>query len=239
MKIVAVINQKGGCGKTSTSVLLALALASIGKKVLAVDCDPQAGMTAFFTKSTLERKGIFDYLTSNNKTIDDVKISVKRDCLQLDLITADYRLDSIASSLDPYIIQRKFKTVDSYDYIIFDTPPTVQGISRSAAMASDKIFIPADISEGTKGPTLYTISSLKDIQKNGKVIFVGYKDPKEESHSFKAELAREFMKEVKSSYCGTIPKTAGMEKAIADITFKWSAQRQEKILKPVLEITGL
>ena len=239
MKIIAVINQKGGCGKTSTVVLITLALASKGKKVLAVDCDPQAGLTAFFTKSTLERNGIFDYLTSSTKTVDDVKMSIQRDSLQIDLISSDYRLDSIASSLDPFIIQRKFKNIDSYDYIVFDTPPTVQGISRSAAMASDNIFIPADISEGTKGPTLYTITSLKDIQKKGKVIFVGYKDPKEESHTFKAELSREFMKEVKNNYCGTIPKTVGMEKAIADINYKWSTQRKENILKPVLDITGL
>lgn len=47
------------------------------------------------------------------------------------------------------------------------------------------------------------------------------------------------MKEIKNNYYGTIPKTAGLEKAITDIHFKWTAQRQEKILKPVFEITGL
>ena len=239
MKSIAIVNQKGGCGKTSLSVLISLSLASIGKKVLTVDCDPQAGLTAFFSRSTLERVGIFDFLTSNNKTVEEVAMPVERDCLRIDLIAADYRLDAIASNLDPYIMQRKFKDVNDYDAVVFDTPPTVQGISRSAAMAADKIFIPADISEATKGPTLYTITALKDIQKNGMVVFVGYKDPKEESHSFKAELSRDFMREVKGNYCGTVPKTVGMEKAIADIHYRWTPQRMEKILNPILDMTGL
>lgn len=239
MITLAIVNQKGGCGKTSLTVLISLALASVGKKVLTVDCDPQAGLTAFFTKSTLERIGIFDFLTSNNKPVEEVKIPIQRDSLCIDLITADYRLDSIASNLDPFMIQRRFKSVNDYDVAVFDTPPTVQGISRSAAMAADSIFIPADISEATKGPTLYTISALNEIQKKGQVIFIGYKDPKEDSHSFKAELSREFMKEVKGYYKGTVPKTVGMEKAIADVHYKWTPQRKEKVLNPILEMTGL
>ena len=239
MKSIAIVNQKGGCGKTSLSVLVSLALASTGKKVLAVDCDPQAGLTAFFTKSTLERSGVFDFLTSSNKTVEEVLMPISRDSLHVDLISADYRLDAIASNLDPYIMQRKFKDINEYDVVVFDTPPTVQGISRSAAMAADNVLIPADISEATKGPTLYTLTSLKDIQKKGQVVFIGYKDPKEESHSFKSELSREFMNAVKSHYCGTIPKTVGMEKAIADINYKWTPQRKERILQPILEMTGL
>ncbi|HNR90746.1 MAG TPA: AAA family ATPase, partial [Spirochaetota bacterium] len=103
MKSIAIVNQKGGCGKTSLSVLVSLALASTGKKVLAVDCDPQAGLTAFFTKSTLERSGVFDFLTSSNKTVEEVLMPISRDSLHVDLISADYRLDAIASNLDPYI----------------------------------------------------------------------------------------------------------------------------------------
>ncbi len=119
MKSIAIVNQKGGCGKTSLSVLISLSLASIGKKVLTVDCDPQAGLTAFFTRSTLERVGIFDFLTSNNKTVEEVAMPVERDCLRIDLIAADYRLDAIASNLDPYIMQRKFKDVNDYDAVCF------------------------------------------------------------------------------------------------------------------------
>jgi len=239
MKSIAIVNQKGGCGKTSLTVLISLALASTGKKVLAVDCDPQAGLTAFFTKSTLEHVGAFEYLTSSSTTVAEVKTSIFRDSLQVDLISADYRLDSISSNLDPFLFQRKLASENEYDAVVFDTPPTVQGISRSAAIASNKIFIPADISEATKGPTIYTISKLKEMQKKCQVVFIGYKDPKEDSHSFKAELSREFMEAVKGYYCGTVPKTVGMEKAIADVHYKWTQQRKEKVLNPILAITGL
>jgi len=104
-------------------------------------------------------------------------------------------------------------------------------------MASDKIFVPADISRGTILPTLYTLESLKQIDKKGKVVFVGYKEPKEESKSFLADISREFMDRVKRSYAGTIPKNITMQKLISDSGLKWSAKKKE-LLVPILEILG-
>lgn len=233
MKKICVINQKGGSGKTTFAILSCLALASAGRKVLAVDCDPQAGLTNYLSRSEDIRLGLFDIIVGSKEFNI---INVVRDSITFDLIPADHRLDKIYATMDPFTFETMFNNL-YYDFVVFDTPPTVQGISRAAAMASDKIFVPADISRGTILPTLYTLDSLKQIKKKGKVVFVGYKEPKEESKSFLADISREFMVRVKGSYAGTIPKNITMQKLISDNGLKWSAKKKE-LLVPILEILG-
>ena len=238
MKAISILNQKGGCGKTSLSVLTSLALASSGKKVLAVDCDPQGGLSAFLTGTNDETPGLFDLLTGM-KTVEESIITVSRDNISFDLIRADYRLDSIASNADPYSMKRQFKTIDKYDFILFDNPPTVQGISRATSLFADEVFIPADVSMATLGPTLYTINALKDIEKKGKVVLVGYKEPKEEASGYMAEISRKFMEAINGYFAGNIPKTVTTARAISDPTIKWSETKVDKLLSPILEILGV
>lgn len=233
MKKICVINQKGGSGKTTFAILSCLALASVGRKVLAVDCDPQAGLTNYLSRSEDIRLGLFDIIVGSKEFNI---INVVRDSITFDLIPADHRLDKIYATMDPFTFETMFDDL-GYDYVVFDTPPTVQGISRAAAMASDKIFVPADISRGTILPTLYTLESLKQVKKKGKVVFVGYKEPKEESKSFIADISREFMDRVKGNYAGTIPKNITMQKLISDNGLKWSAKKKE-LLVPIMEILG-
>lgn len=232
---IAIINQKGGSGKTSLSVLIILALSSVNKRVLAVDCDPQGGLTSFLLPDIDIDNSIFDILIGGK--CDPLPIT--RDTLIFDLIPSDHRLDKIYSTLDPYELQRKFKDITNYDFIVFDTPPTVQGISRSAGMIADRIYIPADISRATIKPTLYTLESLKDIQKTGKIILIGYREPKPESRAYTSILAKDFLKAIDGYYIGTIPKSVIMQKAIADTGQRWTPGRQEKILKPILDILGV
>ncbi len=233
MKKICVINQKGGSGKTTFAILSCLALASAGRKVLAVDCDPQAGLTNYLSRSEDIRLGLFDIIVGSKEFNI---INVVRDSITFDFIPADHRLDKIYATMDPFTFETMFDEL-GYDFVVFDTPPTVQGISRAAAMASDKIFVPADISRGTILPTLYTLESLKQVKKKGQVVFVGYKEPKEESKSFLADISREFMDRVKGSYAGTIPKNITMQKLISDNGLKWSAKKKE-LLVPILEILG-
>lgn len=233
MKKICIINQKGGSGKTTFAILSCLALASAGRKVLAVDCDPQAGLTNYLSRSEDIRLGLFDIIVGSKEFNI---INVVRDSITFDIIPADHRLDKIYATMDPFTFETMFNNL-GYDFVVFDTPPTVQGISRAAAMASDKIFVPADISRGTILPTIYTLESLKQIKKKGKVVFVGYKEPKEESKSFIADISREFMDRVKGSYAGTIPKNITMQKLISDNCLKWSAKKKE-LLNPILEILG-
>jgi len=228
MKRICITNQKGGCGKTSTTVLLTLGLASSGNKVLAVDCDPQAGLTTFLLDNDKVNSGIFDLLTGGIAE----PIQINRGGICFDLLPADHRLDKIYSTLSPFELEKHFKKTP-YDIIIFDTPPTVQGISRAAAIIADKILIPADISRATISPTLYTLESLKEIKKTGKVYLLG-KEPEKNKHGFVAQTTREFLKSIGMMYGGTIAKSVAMQRAVSG-GLKWTATRIDKILKPILE----
>lgn len=236
MTFISILNQKGGSGKTTYSVLTAMALASTGKRVLIIDCDPQYGTSALLSPTDkVERLGLFELLSGLNK-LNEVVIPIERDDISVDLIPSDYRLDSIAPSLDPYALKRKFKGLKGYDYVVLDTPPTVQGISRAAAIVSDQIYIPSDISIPSLGPTLYTIRALKDIEKKGKVVLVGYKEPKDDSKGYTARITREFMDKLNGNFLGTIPRSILIAKAISEPEHKWTEKKKEKILRPILNM---
>jgi chromosome partitioning protein len=240
MKVISILNQKGGTGKTSLTALMSLALAIKGKKVLVVDCDPQGGITSFFSPSEneeLTRPGVYELL-GGFRNIEAVMLPVERGDAKITLIPADFRLDQIASSLDPYALKRKFKDLTGFDYLIFDNPPTVQGISRATCIMADKVYIPADISAATYGPTAYTINSLKDIDRAGSVVFIGYKEPKDETHGYMADLSRKFMEKFKDSYIGTVPKTSTHARIVADPTLKLTQNKIDQYFEPILKILG-
>ncbi len=229
---ICITNQKGGSGKTSTAVLLTMALAGAGRKVLVVDTDPQGGLTSFLAPDG-DRPGIYDLIMGDQ--VDPVQVD--RGGIVFDLIAADYRLDKIYSTLGPYELRDKFKN-GGYDFTVFDTPPTVQGISRAAALASDKIIVPADISRATVKPTLYTLQALKEIKKSGRVYIIG-KNPDGIGRGFIAETMLEFIKDLGSAYAGTIPKSVTMQKIVADTGKSWSPARIERYLQPILEAVQL
>jgi len=203
--IITVINQKGGSAKTTTAALIALYLSSSGKDVLCIDTDPQGGLSALLGAPAAP--GLYEALMG-----DDVQPVEVRG---LRLLAGDHRLDKIAYTLPPYDVREVVKKYAA-DYIIIDTPPTVQGISRAAAIAADLVIIPADIARTTIGPTLYTLDALRQVEKAGRVLLIG-KEPKDDAHGYTAELFREFRKALKKNYAGMIPKTAAAQKAAAGL----------------------
>ncbi len=204
MKIITITNQKGGSGKTTLSILVALAISEQGGRVLCVDCDPQAGLTALLTGSIEPRAGLYDYIIDDTLTPAEVR--------GLSLLTSDHRLDKIAFTMSPYSLQGLKKA--KYDAIIFDTPPTVQGISRAAAMVANTILIPADISKTTIAPTVYTLEALREIKKPGRVVFIG-KEPKPGAGGYTAALYSEFLAAVDGSFTGILPRSIAAQKAAA------------------------
>jgi len=209
MKTICITNQKGGSGKTTFSALLIKWLSSMGKNVLAVDCDPQGGLTSLLHGEPDGNNNIFDLLMD-----EDVKPLQKE---LFSLYQADQRLDSIYATVQPFILQDLFNGLD-YDFIIFDTPPTTQGISRAACLCADKAIIPADISRPTMRSTLYTVKALKNIKKKASVYLIG-KDPGDKT-GFTANLTREFMTALKGNFKGFIPRTVAIQKIVNGETKK-------------------
>ena len=144
MQIIAVANQKGGCGKTTTTVNLAAYLALNGKKTLLVDLDPQGSSTRHLGLNELDKtmydvlmKGLDIKALIRNTMVPGLDIAPTNNFLgkaELELAT---KLTARESVLRP-----KLRALDSYDYVLIDTPPTLGFLTLNALVASDMVLIP-------------------------------------------------------------------------------------------------
>jgi chromosome partitioning protein len=145
-QVLAVVNQKGGVGKTTTAVNLATLLASKGKNVLAIDIDPQGNATSGFgfEKNTLE-KTIYDVLI-NNEPMQNVLIATGRD--HLALIPANIQLAGAEIELVNMVsretfLKRALQDIrEQYDFILMDCPPSLGLLTVNALTAADGVLVP-------------------------------------------------------------------------------------------------
>ena len=139
-EIIAVANQKGGIGKTTTSLALADILRSMGKKVLYIDMDPQCNGTDNY-KAQIDGVGtIYDLLVESDP--DCIQITERGDIIAGDpiLVEAGKKLDGVSAS---HKLKEGLSTIRvNYDYIILDTPPALSILLTNALTAADKVIIP-------------------------------------------------------------------------------------------------
>lgn len=169
--IIAITNQKGGVGKTTTSINLASALALLGKKVLLIDMDPQAHSTiSTVANPSLYEKSLYDVLMNKNEKIDS--IIVRSTIPDLDLAIAKISMAKLEPSLIGEI-DSHFRLKDAlepirhrYQFVLIDTPPTLGLITLNALVAATAILIPIQSSylalEGTDD-LLETVEKVRRI----------------------------------------------------------------------------
>jgi chromosome partitioning protein len=146
--VIVIFNQKGGVGKTTTTVNLAAGLALRGYRTCVVDADPQANATACYSNDYDLLYAIGDWML---EAVPLEKILIKRSKL-LHLIPANQRLKEVAERLVTYksrekVLSRAFrrdKLLDLYDFIIIDCPPSAGLLTDNALAVSDYYLVPLD-----------------------------------------------------------------------------------------------
>lgn len=161
-EIIAILNQKGGCGKTTTAVNLSAALAQFGRKVLVIDMDPQGNATMGLgvDKRTTERT-IYDVLTGD---ISMGGAIIGTEMSGLDVVPSNISLSGAEVELSKEVGYHTILDMaldgvaSSYDYIFIDVPPSLGILALNSLVAADSVIIPIQAE-------YYALEGIADLMK--------------------------------------------------------------------------
>ena len=208
-KVISVANQKGGVGKTTTTVNLSTILAKKGKKVLLIDTDPQGNATSGLGITKEVELSVYDVLvgdTEINETIQETAIKNLKVCpSNISLAGAEVQLVSMMSREQR--LKAKLDIIkNDYDYILIDCPPSLGLITLNAFTASDTVLIPVQCEyfalEGL-GQLLNTVNLVKkhlnkNLEIEGALLTM---------YDARTNLSNQVVKEVKKYFENKVYKT--------------------------------
>ena len=208
-RIIAVANQKGGVGKTTTAVNLSTSLAKKNKKVILIDGDPQGNATSGLGVEKDLENSLYDVLVNEvdiKTTLQDTCVKTLKVCpSNMDLAGAEVELVSQMSR--EFRMKEKLDPIkDEYDYIIIDCPPSLGLITLNSFTAADSVLIPVQCEyyalEGL-GQLLNTINLVKkhlnkNLEIEGAVLTM---------YDMRTNLSNQVVKEVKRYFDDKVYKT--------------------------------
>ena len=163
--IIAIANQKGGVGKTTTAVNIAAGLVTLGKKVLCLDFDPQCNLAKYLGHQFDDKATITDYIFAKASYMDLPSIDglIRHSSSGIDYIPSSLRLSRAETVLAQAMFrERVLRDIlevilpDGYDYIFIDCNPSMGILLTNALVAADKVLIPVQTEE-------FSVDGLEDI----------------------------------------------------------------------------
>ena len=251
-KVISVANQKGGVGKTTTTVNLATLLAKKGKKVLLIDTDPQGNATSGLGVTKELEFSVYDILvgeTTFQETVQETAIKNLKVCpSNISLAGAEVELVSMMSR-EQRLKTKLDEVKDLFDFVLIDCPPSLGLITLNAFTASDSVLIPVQCEyfalEGL-GQLLNTVNLVKkhlnkNLEIEGALLTM---------YDARTNLSNQVVKEVKKYFVDKVYKTViprnvrlseapsyGMPISIYDPKSK-GAKAYEKFTKELLKINS-
>ena len=166
-KIISIINQKGGVGKTTTAINLAASLGILEKKTLLIDFDPQANATTGLNDFDINNEfSIYDAITGNEKIVDIISnTSIEyMDFIKSDtnLVGCEVELVSLPNR-EKQLLKLINKVKKNYDYILIDCPPSLGLLTLNALTASTDVLIPIQ-------SEFFALEGLRSLQETIKIV---------------------------------------------------------------------
>lgn len=222
-EVIAILNQKGGCGKTTTAVNLSTALALNNKNVLIIDIDPQGNATTSFgiLKNELENS-IYTTLTGKNPIEEAI---IPTGIEKMDIVPSNISLSGAEIELSGEIgfhsiLKEKLEnSKDQYDYIFIDVPPSLGVLTINSLVASDSVIIPIQAE-------FYALEGMADLIEAMELVGNRLNSPSDIKgilltlYDSRTRLGREVYKNVKEYFGGkenifdtTIPRNVKLAEA--------------------------
>ena len=166
-KIISIINQKGGVGKTTTAINLAASLGILEKKTLLIDFDPQANATTGLNDFDINNEfSIYDAISGNEKIVDIISnTSIEyMDFIKSDtnLVGCEVELVSLPNR-EKQLLKLINKVKKNYDYILIDCPPSLGLLTLNALTASTDVLIPIQ-------SEFFALEGLRSLQETIKIV---------------------------------------------------------------------
>ena len=169
-KIIAVANQKGGVGKTTTSINLSAGLAYVGKRVLLVDFDPQGNATHGIGANRVGFKNSVYNVLMDDDSVSDAAVHLTTPPLDvlpstIDLSGADVEMASYEMGREQLLKNKLDAARKDYDFIIIDCPPSLGLLNTNALTAADSVIIPVQCEYFALEGLTQLLSTIRLIQK--------------------------------------------------------------------------
>lgn len=142
-KIIAIANQKGGVGKTTTAVNLCCALKMKGKRVLLLDCDPQGNSSSGMGVDKHSAPGAYELITKTADIADCIRKTPYGDVIPSNKELSGATVELVMKVRREYVLKDALQLVyNDYDYIFIDCPPSLELLTLNALVAADSVLIP-------------------------------------------------------------------------------------------------